>query len=236
MANSRSSGDFSVLGGLQQRSFVAHAGVRLEDGALHRHIVGGGVDLREDLGVVVGLAPLVHVADGLQLQVGVAAAARDLLDQRLRLGRVALRQHEQRVALHLGRGGALELPFQQRDGALRVALHEPVDGHQLQLFIALRFRRNILPRGLLQFQFQRLGVIQPAAAGVGLAQFGDGGGGFVAAPEFAERVSLPVEGAIHPRAVARDHLAEALHGLVPVAIVQRALAGRIEADRRSCRE
>src|SRR5260370_400510 len=157
---------FLSLGGLQQAVFVAHAGERLEDGALHCQIVGRGVNLREELWVVVGPAPLVHVGDGFHLQVGIGAAASDLFEQRLRLGGVALRQHEQRIALHFGRGGALELTFQQRDGALGVALHEPVDGHQFELFIALRFRCNALPRGLPEFEFERLAVIQPAAADV----------------------------------------------------------------------
>ena len=56
--------------------------------------------------------------------------------------------------------------------------------------------RNRPAGDLLHFDFERLGVVQPAAGGVGLAQFGDGGQGFVATAESVERVGLPVLAAI----------------------------------------
>ena len=127
--------------------------------------------------------PPIEVADGPQLEIGIAAAARDLLQQLLRAGQTALRQHEQRALLQLGRLRALQQVFEQRQRALGVGLHDAVKRHQLEVLVGFAFGRHGLPGGLLDFDLERLGVVEPAAAGVRFAKLGELGQCFVTPAE-----------------------------------------------------
>src|SRR5205823_13331939 len=78
-------------------------------------------------------------------------------------------------------------------------------------------------------ELQRLGVLQPAAAGVGFAQLRDGRHRVIAPPQLCQGVRLPVESAIGARRAAARYLRELLHGLFPVASVQCPLAALVIA-------
>jgi len=137
-------------------------------------------------------------------------------------------QHEHRVAFHFGGGRALQQTLQKRDGAVGVALHEPVDGHQLEFFIVSASGATFWPdacfssvSSALASSSQRLEAWTCAARRWPRRLRRAG-------PACPARMPSS-RGAIHPRTVERDHLAEVPHGLIPVAVVERALPGRIEA-------
>src|SRR5581483_4399430 len=72
-------------------------------------------------------------------------------------------------------------------------------------------------------------IVQPSAVGVRFAQLGNRGARLVPTAQFVERISLPVEGAFGAGAAVGRHAIEIGKGLVPLAAVERALAGGIKA-------
>src|ERR1039458_9441315 len=112
---------------------------------------------------------------------------------------------------------SLQELLKHRNGALRIVVHESVEGHQLQVFTRFGIRVHLLPGSLADPDLQRFGVILPAAVGVRLAQLGQGGEGFGAAGDFVQRVGLPVKRFVGMRAFFGSHRAESLYGFVPTA-------------------
>ena len=112
---------------------------------------------------------------------------------------IALRQHEQGALLQLGRLIAVQKFFEHRQGTLRIAVHQAVEGHQLEIFVGLGVGIDLLAGSLLHLQLERLGIVHPAAARIGLAQVAEGGQGFLdAGPACSAR--RPSSRAHHRRA------------------------------------
>ena len=134
------------------------------------------------------------IADRAQLQVRIGVALGDAGDDLARARRVALAEHEQRAVFHFRRVGAgqhlLDAPAAPaRDRCCMM----PAQRHQLQLLVVLRRGRDRLARRLAHFDFERLGVLQPAAVGELLAEIGQRGQRLGALAELRQAVGLPVD-------------------------------------------
>ena len=81
-----------------------------------------------------------------------------------RIGRGALREHEQRAFLEPRRLRALQQLLQHRHGLRWVGVLQALDGEQLQLLVGLRLGPDRLPGGAPQLHLEGAGVAQPAAA------------------------------------------------------------------------
>ena len=205
-----------VLFALREREdagLVVRRHVAADDRALDRRIRRRAVGVVENL-PVLGAVHRAEEADRAQLEIRVRAALGDAADDLARPRRAALRQDEQRVLLHLDRAGARQQLLDHRQRAVGIALHQPAQREQLELFVVLRFGRHGLAGRLPQLDFERLRVLQPLAVLEALLEIGGRGQRLVALADLGEAVHLPVERRVGAGAVHREE---------PVQILERAL-------------
>ncbi len=162
------------------------------------------------------------------LHLGIRTVARHSLDDFPRLGRAALRQHEQRLLLQAVRGVALEHLFQQRHGALGVGVHQAVDGDELEVLVGLLLGLHRQTRAAPRPQLERLGLLDPAAVGKRARQLLQRFERFALQPLFVLRIRFPIKRCVGARAALRGGLAEFCGRLGPLLLAQQLAALVIE--------
>ena len=191
--------------GLRQAEQALPVSCRAEaadDGALHRQIGRRSIRFVEHL-PVLRAADRPEIADRAQLQVGIEAAlGRPRDDVAPALG-AALAQDEERVLLDADGARAGEKLLDHRDRPLGVAVHQPPQREQLQLFARLAVWRNLIAGPLTDLDVERLRVLRPAALRKAFPHVREGGERVGALIQLPLRVRLPVERGVGPRAVRR---------------------------------
>ena len=191
--------------GLRQAEQALAVSCRAEaadDGALHRQVGRRSIRIVEHL-PVLRAADRPEIADRAQLQVGIEAAlGRSRDDVAPALG-AALAQDEERVLLDADGARAGEKLLDHRDRPLGVAVHQPPQREQLQLFARLAVWRNLIAGPLTDLDVERLRVLRPAALRKAFPHVREGGERIGALIQLPLRVRLPVERGVGPRAVRR---------------------------------
>ena len=148
-------------------------------------------------------------ADGALAKIGRAGfrGAHDDVERPLRTG---LAEDEQRALLQLRRLMAVEDAFEDGDGALGIAVHQAVDGHQLHVFIVDVLRLDLLAGGLADFDFERLAVLDPFRLRIRLLELQQRRQRLGTRAHLSLRVREPVERGVGVRHVHLGDFAEAL--------------------------
>src|SRR5215470_15668029 len=174
------SGIALLLGGGKQLLAAATDDVRVENSVADAAVGGATVKVTER-GYLFGRSLGSEIFDCLALQLGMSLST-DYIDKDL-LGfrSVALRQHKQGMGLDLGTVGRVENPLDLGNGALRIAVHEAVEGQDLDFVVAVILRIDGPARGLANFDLEGIGIFEPGAFGMLLAQLANGCERFVSA-------------------------------------------------------
>ena len=149
-----------------------------------------------------------EVLDRLHLQVGIAVPLGDVHQHFARLGRAALRQHEERARLSRGEPVPCSTFCSIGIASSEALLAQRVERDELHLLVALGGRVHRLAGVLLHFDFERLGVAQVAALRVVLDQDVDRRQRLGALSLLVLRVGLPVERGVRLRPLDLDHPVE----------------------------
>ena len=213
-------------GSLQQPIHVLHGAVGAQNAPLHVEVLGASVHLGQQRAVRLGVAEA-QVLQRAQLEVGVVLAARHRRQDPPRLVGAALREHEQRALLQPRRLVAAQQVLQHRHGLLGIGVLQRAQRQQLQLLGLLRVGVRRLAGALAHLHGERLRVGQVAALRVGLLQLADRLQRVGAPAELVLRVGLPVERPVGVGARRLDDAVETLDRALPLALVQRLVAGLI---------